>query len=459
MIRAAARAVLAGRAVWWAPALLAALTSLLIGVCLVQTTATAGTEYQRIIAAAGLEPESVGAVGLSITMIIVPTAMIVLAVVASAAIGHTTRDLARWRLIGAAPATLSSFVIAQLVLAVSGGAVLGTLLTAAVGGQAARILNAMVVRELGALAVRPTAAALTGALLIPIAIALAAGVPAALRAARVPPVRAVHGEEEPPQRAGGVRWAVSFLGLAGLGLAVGVAFGAPADLADGGALTTGLGLGLLVLVVAGIGARVLVPGLVMAWTAVIPVRRAEWMLARAGAIARARASGATVVALACGTGILGTLTGMARTSEAIERAMGVGREYNLLDTYVICGALGLLCAVGGACVIALGATDRRREVAMLRAAGCSPVQVLVLAACEALILTLTAQLISFFATAAAIGAVLRAAAADDMPLRLAVPVVELGTGGIATFLVLAGALLVPSARALRTSVRTSLAAS
>lgn len=459
MSSAVVRAVLAARAAWWAPALVAALASLLIGVCLVQTTATGGAEYERVVEAAGLDLVEVSAVGLSITMIIVPTAVIVLAVVASAAVGQTTRDLARWRLVGAAPATLSVFVLGQLVLAVSAGGVAGMLLTAAVGGQAARLLNAMVFPELGDLAVRPTGTALSAALLIPIALALVAGLPGALRAARVPPVRAMNGEEEQPRRAGAGRWVVSILGLVVLGVAASAALLVPGDLADGGALTAGLGLGFLVLIVAGAGARVLIPGVVRSWTALIPLRRAEWALARAGAVARVRGSAATVVALACGTGILGTLTGMARTSEAIERAMGVGREYNLLDTYVICGALGLLCAVGGACVIALGATDRRREVALLRAAGCSPAQILVHAVLEALILAGTSLMLALAATAVALGAVLRAAAADELPLRLVLPVAELGIGGAATFLVVLGALVIPAARALRASVRSSLAAS
>lgn len=458
MSGAVLRAVLAARATWWAPGLIAALTSLLIGVCLVQATATGGIRQQRILAAAGLEAQDVAGVGVSITMIIVPTATIVLAAVTAAAVGQTTRDLARWRLIGASPAVLSAFVLGQLVLVVCVGAVLGSGLTAAAGGQAARILNAMVLPELAGVAVRPTSTALLGALLGPVGIAAVAGLPGALRASRVPPVRAVHGEEETPRAAGVGRWILAGLGLLALGLAMGAALRSPAGLADGGAFSVGLGLGLLVLVVAGCGARVLVPALVSAWTAVFALPRAEWVIARAGAVARARAGGATVVALACGVGMLGILTGMARTAEAIERAMGSAREYNLLDVYVICGAVGLLCAAGGACVLALGAVDRRREVAQLRAVGCSPAQILALAACEALILSVTSLLLAGLATALAVGAVLRAATADGLPLRPVLPLAELGLGGLMTALVLLAVLLLPTLGALRTSVRTSLAA-
>lgn len=458
MIAAVARAVLASRGAWWAPALLAALASLLIGVCFVQVTASGGDEYRRIVESSGLSLEDIEAVGLSITMIIVPTATVVLAVVNSAAVGQLTGDLSRWRLIGAAPTTLSALVLAQLLLAVGAGAAVGAVCTFLVGGLLARILNAMLLPELGGLTVQPTAGALAGALLLPIGIAVVAGIPGAVRAARVPALRTIRDSEAAPPRTGARHWVGSGLGLMGLGVAAGAAFRSPGNLDDGGALTVGLGLGLLVLVVAGIGARVLVPGLVLSWTAVLPFRDAVWVLARAGAVARARSSGAAVVALACGTGMLGTLTGMARTTEAIARASGPARQFNLLDTYVICGALGVLCAVGGACVIALGALDRRRETALLRAAGCSPRQVLLHAACEALILTVSSLLVALAATAAAIATVVRAAAADDLPLRLVLPIAELGISGVVMFLVLLGALLIPASRALRTSVRTSLGA-
>src|SRR5699024_9719486 len=172
----------------------------------------------------------------------------------------------------------------------------------------------------------------------------------------------------------------------------------PPGVEEGAALTAGLGLAVLVLIVAAMGARVLVPAGVSMIGRILPAWGAVWELARDGAVARARVSGSAVVALACGSGILGAITGMARTSEAISRALGAQEEYNLVDTYIISGIVGLLCAVGGACVLALSAGDRRREVALLRTAGMTPRQILGAASAEAVMLAAAAMSIGVVAT-------------------------------------------------------------
>ena len=149
---------------------------------------------------------------------------------------------------------------------------------------------------------------------------------------------------------------------------------------------------------------------------------------------------------------------MARTSEAIARAAGSTEEYNLVDTYIICGIIGLLSAVGGACVVALDAGDRRREVAQLRIAGMTPRQVLGSAALEAWLLTGAVLLLTLLATGLSTGLVVRAAAAAALPVRLVLPWAEMAVSGPGTFVVLALALAIPSARALRAPLRSSLAA-
>lgn len=460
MIRCVGRAVLAARAAWWAPAGIAMVVASLLGFCLVQVTGTdpRSPEVRSVLRSAGVATEDVAAVGLSISMLVVPVAIIVLAVVASAAVGSTTRDLARWRLAGASPGALALFVMTQILVACLFGGLVGGGLTAVAGPAASQALNGMITPVLGGVTVRPTGIAVFGAVIIPPFTALIAGLPAALRGSRVSAVRSVRGDEEPSRRIGILRRTISVLAVTILIAVVALTYAAPPTLERGQALSNGLGLGLLVLLVTAIGARALVPLIVRAVGVLLPSRGAIWPLARAAASARARVSGATVVALACGLAMLGIFSGMARTSQAIARALGSAEEYNLRDTYVICGAVGILTAVGGACVLALDAGDRSREIALLRAAGMTPRQILAKAGGEALLLLAATIAISGTATLLATGLIARSADVAGLPVRFVVPWVELGSGTLVTGFVLGATFLVPAVRALQVPVRPLLAA-
>lgn len=460
MIGAALRGLVAARASWWAPALVAALVSTMIGICLVQAVGTDASSpaIQEVLRREGLSSDYVSSIGAGIAMMILPVAVIVLATVSSAAVGTLTLDLARWRLAGASGPLLAVLVMGQLcVVALAGGAA-GTVATVLVGGRLATLLNQALLPELAGLAVTPTPSALWGALVIPPATALVAGVLPAIRAARVPALRAVRRDEEAVGRVGLRRLVAAVTGSIALLAVVVPVYRRPPGVEEGAALTAGLGLAVLVLIVAAMGARVLVPAGVSMIGRILPASGAVWELARDGAVARARVSGSAVVALACGSGILGAITGMARTSEAISRALGAQEEYNLVDTYIISGIAGLLCAVGGACVLALSAGDRRREVAQLRTAGMTPRQILGAASAEAVMLAAAAMSIGVVATVLSTGLIARTAASGGLPMRFVVPVAELAVAAAVTFAVVALALMIPARRALRSPVRSSLAA-
>lgn len=460
MTGTAIRALLAERAAWWAPVLVAALVSVVIGVCAVQALGTEATtpELREVLRREGLTAGYVSSVGIGIAVMTIPVAVIVLAVVSASAISGTVRDLARWRLAGAPAPLLSALVMGRLLLAVLVGALLGAAVTVLAGGTIAELLNAAILPQLRGLPVRPAPAALLAAALVPPATALVAGLPSALRGARVPAVRAVRHDPAPEGEHRVRDLVAAALGVLTVLSVTAILYREPPGVAAGGALTAGLGLVVLVLVAAWMGASVLAPAAVSALGAVVPFHGALRRLARDGAAARARSSGGAVVALACGSGILGAISGMARTSEAIARALGSTEEYNLVDTYIICGIIGLLSAVGGACIIALDAGDRRREVAQLRIAGMTPRQVLSSAIMEAGLLTGAVLLLTLLSTGLATGLVARAADAAGLPVRLVLPWAEIAVAGAGTFLVLALALVIPALRALRAPLRASLAA-
>src|SRR5699024_6254200 len=260
MIGAALRGLVATRASWWAPALVAALVSTMIGICFVQAVGTDASSpaIQEVLRREGLSSDYVSSVGAGIAMMILPVAVIVLATVSSAAVGTLTLDLARWRLAGASGPLLAVLVMGQLcVVALAGGAA-GTVATVLVGGRLATLLNQALLPELAGLAVTPTPSALWGALVIPPATALVAGVLPAIRAARVPALRAVRRDEEAVGRVGLRRLVAAVTGSIAL-LAVVPVYRRPPGVEEGAALTAGLGLAVLVLIVAAMGARVLVP--------------------------------------------------------------------------------------------------------------------------------------------------------------------------------------------------------
>ena len=91
-------------------------------------------------------------------------------------------------------------------------------------------------------------------------------------------------------------------------------------------------------------------------------------------------------------------------------------------------------------------------------AGMTPRQVLGSAALEAWLLTGAVLLLTLLATGLSTGLVVRAAAAAALPVRLVLPWAEMAVSGAGTFVVLALALAIPSARALRAPLRSSLAA-
>lgn len=456
------RAVVSSRAVWWAPALVAAISGTLIGLCLVQSASVTQPDVRAVIDASHFEVGDVSSVGDGIPLFTVPTALIVMALVASAAVGQLTEDLARWRIAGASPLVLACFVMVQLLLVSLLGGIVAAVVTGLLGGPVSAFLNAMTLPELADVHVHVQAGPLVWTAVIPPLVMLGAGLLPASRGGRVPAVRAVVGEEEKEPRVGALRWIGTGVGAAGLVAVTWASYGAPtSEIASGSTMSIGLGICVMVLVTAGLGARTLVPLLLAAWTRLVPTGStgaAPWQLARAGARARARVSGSTVVALASGSGILGMLAGMGRTSEATARAMGSTRAYNYLDIYVICGIIGLMCAVGGVCVLALNARNRRQEIALLRAAGMSPGQVTAMVVCEAVALAGTAILVALVATLLPVGLLPWTAWHQGLPVRFVVPWAELGIAAVVTVLAVLIALLAPARRGLRSSVRESLAA-
>lgn len=458
MIPAIARGLIAQRSSWWAPALISAMAGTLIGLCLVQTASMNQADVRAVVHSSPYGLLDVASVGSGISLFIVPTAVIVMALVTSAAVGRLTDDLARWRIAGAGPRTLAAFVMAGAVLAALAGGVVAAIVTGLAGGPVARVLNAWTLPELADVPVHVQPASLLQTVVVPPAIALGAGLLPAWRGGRVSAVRAVAGEEEKVPRVGVLRWVGTMVGAAGLVAVTWAAYGVPtSEIATGGTMSIGLGICVMVLVTAGLGSRVLVPALGAVWTRLVPLRDAAWELARAGAVARARISGSTIVALVCGSGILGMLAGMARTGEATERAMGSTDVYNYVDIYVLCAVIGGMCALGGICVLALNSGDRRKEIALLRAAGMSPRQITTIALCEALILAGTSILIALVATLLPIGLLPWTAAHQGLPIRFVVPWAELAIAAAFTLAAILAALLPPARRALRTSVRESLA--
>jgi hypothetical protein len=463
--RAVLRALLAGRAAWWAPGLVSAVVSAIIGPCLTQLTVSDLPAARRAAAAAGTDPEEFAVIGTSLAAIVGVCGVVVISLVASAAVRQLTRDLARWRISGAGSGTVGAFVATQLLLVSLAGGVLGAAATVVAGEPFAQFVSGMVVPALGDLAIPVPPAVFASTALAPVLAAILGGLLPVLHAVRVPAVRAVARDDDAqtePRRSGlGAsvrirRWILPGLGLLVPALVTWRAYASPPAGIDDAA-STGMGLGALVVIGAAVGARRLMPALAAGWTRLVPLRTAGWRLARASAIAKTRLSGATIVAMACGITCLGVLMGIGYSAEAVERAAGSAEAYNFTDIQVISVIVGTMCAVGGVCVLALASADRRHETAILRASGMRAGQIVGMAFVEAVVLSATALLIALLATVLAAGLIPLAATEAGLPPGFVLPWAELGLAFTASVTVVAAALVVPAVQALRTCVRTALA--
>lgn len=371
------------------------------------------------------------------------------------AVASGRRGYALLQLAGLLPRQLVMMVLAQLVML----AVIGTGIGVALGRAIAQPLLDLAIGQTSAPAGTVAVyggGTVTWAFGLFAGVVVLAGIRAAFRAGRVPPIEALREPEPPRVHMGVLRWvAVGVAGMAALGLGLGVA-GTSLSLTVAGrpvgvSLVVGLGMlfsiALTALVVA-IG-PILYPFVLRAWTALVPSGLSgAWFLARRSCRYRITQSTAAITPLMVGIALPGSMYTLFLTAGDAMSAGGGSSEINSASIFTILGPALLLAAIGSAAVIFMTSRTRARDNALVSVSGGTFATAALSAMLEALIYVVTALLIA----AAVFGIVgLAVATAFSHTTANVIPVY-----GITTALLIAGigAVIVGAATVLPTITPT-----
>lgn len=313
-------------------------------------------------------------------------------------------SLARLALAGATPWQIRGTVTSQLVAVSLASAVVGDLLGALLIHPGLELMAYNQRNEPGfvGLDVVWSPSAVIGANLLCVLLAVVGGARQARRASRTPAVEALREAAEPrPPR---------FLVLKSLlkallpELAVASSWAAIAPLVENRnkeTVSNLLVLDLLQIFLCGALvaalATVLVPLLTRAWTALVPSRDPAWVLARSTVTARADRAQRSLVPVMFGIGIAVAELGAGASISATLEASGLGADLTTgdLGTFIMMAGPPLAIAFAGSigALIMMG-RQRDAELALLGVSGATPGQRAAVPVLEAVIITVSAALLS-----------------------------------------------------------------
>ena len=381
------------------------------------------------------------------------------------AVASGRRGYALLQLAGLLPRQVTVMVLTQLVML----AVIGTGLGVALGRVIAQPLLDLVIAQTSAPAgtvVVYGGGAIAWTFGLFAGVVVFAGIRAAFRAGRVPPIEALREPEPPRVRMRASRWvAVGISGAASLGIGLAVAAMSPSLTPEGRPVgldsVTSLGLLFsitLTALAASIG-PILYPAVLHAWTALIPANLSgAWFLARRSCRYRITQSTAAITPLMIGIAMPGSMYTLFLTAGGAMSRGGGPSDINSASIFTILGPALLLAALGSAAVIFMTGRTRARDNALVSVSGGTLGTTALCAVFEAVIYVVTAFLIA----AAIFGIVgLVIAIAFGHTMTGVVPVY-----GIATALLIAGvgaiivgvATIVPAIAPTKRSIPSLLAA-
>ena len=326
---------------------------------------------------------------------VVLAAAAVLTSTSALAVAEREHDHGLWRALGMRPGALRTVILGQLAAIGALGALAGT----AVGVAAARLMIPLLVEERAALAgtaPRWVPVDLLWSALIVAGSVVIGGWGAARRAARAPEIALLRGrgDEErrwDPTRVFGLLLRLAAVGGSGAG-AVSAwrtirTAGAGSDAAADAAAFGSLGVVILVCLLA----PWIVPWLQRALAA-LPIPGTAWRVAARTAALESRRSSATVLPFLVAIGLVTVLF----SGRSLGLVTVSGRGFLAMFGFALVVAWS-----GGVAVIAMSAGRRRRDAALLRAAGAREGGVLAAQVLEGVLHAFTATLLGLLALAAA----------------------------------------------------------
>lgn len=387
-----------------------------------------------------MEDASTSITGWVLTTVVLAV-VAVLTTVASLAVASRARDHGLWRAQGMGPARLRAILLGQLGLLGAGAALVGVPL----GMPAARMLIPLLRDEnviLPGAQPQVDPADLWILLVMCVGATVLGGWGATRRSTRTQVVTLLHERDDDGRsiirRVLGalVRGSIA-AGLLTVFVASTVSgYRAASDSESAiGSLTTASfsALGFLVTIVPWV-----VPVVERAWTGLVPVRSVAWYMARRSAAYEAGRSSASVLPFALATGLVGMFFGF--------RAMGAS-GVTARGMMVMFGLALMVAWTGGVAVIAMGAGRRRRDGALLIAAGGTHRAGSAAQALEGVIHAVTAVLLGLLSTVASlvVGAVCLKMGVGR--ILLDGPWMEIGVVGVATLVTTCTAVVLSGAAA------------
>ncbi|WP_417555687.1 FtsX-like permease family protein [Microbacterium sp.] len=315
------------------------------------------------------------------------------------AVASGRRGYALLQLAGFLPRQLTILVFAQLFML----ALLGTGIGIGVGRLIAQPLLDLAVAQTSVpegASVTYGGNAIAWAFGIIATVVMLAGVRAAVRAGKVPPIEALREPEPPRIRMGVARWiAVGALGALALGLGFGVSGSSPGLESPSGSTAT-IGVGMLFSIaltaLAASMGPLLYPVVLRSWTALVPVGLSgAWFLARRSCQYRITQSTAAVTPLMVGIALPGALYTIFLTAgSALAPGGSDPGAINSASIFTILGPALLLAALGSAAIIFMTGRTRARDNALVAVGGGTRGTAILSAAFEAVIYVITALLIA-----------------------------------------------------------------
>lgn len=335
--------------------------------------------------------------------------------------------LARLSLAGATPRQLSRLLIAQIAIVAVVGALFGVLLAIVAQPGSIQMLLGDRGVDASAAIVRTDPLLITVGAVGFVLVCVVAGLRQARVAAAVAPVealRTIPGAEPRIRRA--ARWVgAALLTLAVVGIAAGVTLMAPM-LGTEGVDTVLQGAVLCILLVGAalsLAGPLTIGALTRAWTAIIPVRSASWVLARAAVVAKGERLARTVTPIMLSIGLLVGLGTIVATTVALLETLGRPSIGNTtLTSLLVLIALVLIVSVsGGISVVLMMSRQREAELALAGVVGASPRQQVMVTVWEGVIITVTATVLALVMTAVGVVVFLVGLSAVGLDARVVVP--------------------------------------
>lgn len=357
-----------------------------------------------------------------------------LSVVASATslvIDSRRGSLARLALVGATPSEVTRTIMTQLTAVALASAVLGDVLAVA---ALRPVLWLMMIERAEDSAGVPAApvwelSTILAANALWLAVILSGGFRQARRASRIPPVAALRDAQGASDS--GPRTGRRFVKASLVALLIGCAFAGIGPLAanrNSETFSQIMQLNMVVLCLTGVLLAQLAPMIVgpltRAWTALLPLRDASWVVARATVLARAERLARSVVPVMFSVGLAFAVLGMPATYNAIFEAAGFDVRLGHVGPATFLVDLGLALAVamaGGLGSLFMMSRQRDAELAMLGIIGATPGERTRTALLEAVMITVTAALLGVVMLAAAYAHLALGVSALGMQWAAAVP--------------------------------------